>query len=76
VETVASILADLETLDPGPRPGADALVRLRAGPRVVSYDDWLAIDQAEIGRGQANGKPREKFTRVEEMLAHLAERRR
>jgi ferredoxin--NADP+ reductase len=76
VETVASLLADLETLDPGPRPGADALDRLRAGPRVVSYDDWLAIDQAEIGRGQANGKPREKFTRVEEMLAHLAERRR
>ncbi len=76
VETVASLLADLPTLDAGLRPGAHGLERLRSAVRVVSYEDWLAIDQAEIERGRPKGKPREKFTRVEDMLAHLAEPRR
>jgi hypothetical protein len=31
------------------------------------YDDWLAIDQAEVSR-EPKGKPREKFTSVDEML--------
>jgi len=76
VETVESLLADLETLDPGPRPGADALDRLRAGPRVVSYEDWLAIDQAEIGRGQAGrevqdpGGAAAHLDRDEELVDH------
>jgi len=76
VGTVASLLADLASLDAGERPGADGLGSLRHGPRVVSYEDWLAIDQAEISRGQPKGKPREKFTRVEEMLAQLVASRR
>ena len=46
------------------------------GRRVVSYDDWIAIDQAEIGRGTPKGKPREKFTSVEEMLDLLGASRR
>ncbi|MFQ5889784.1 MAG: FAD-dependent oxidoreductase [Gemmatimonadota bacterium] len=73
VATVKSLLADLPALDSGAKPGADGLNVLRAGdgPRVVSYSDWLVIDQAEIRRGAAKGKPREKFTRVEEMLRLL-----
>jgi len=71
VETVASLLADVASLDAGERLGADGLGSLRHGPRVVSYQDWLAIDRAEISRGQPRSKPREKFTRVEEMLAQL-----
>ena len=39
--------------------------------RVVSYADWERIDAAEVTRGVAKGKPREKFTRAEEMLAVL-----
>ncbi|MDE2230212.1 MAG: FAD-dependent oxidoreductase [Alphaproteobacteria bacterium] len=70
VLTVNSILADLPHLDVGARPGMD---RLRAllegrGSRVVSYADWQKIDAAEIRRGQPAAKPREKFTRLKEML--------
>jgi hypothetical protein len=38
---------------------------------VVSYEDWIAIDQAEMSRGATGGKPREKFTSVEQMLEVL-----
>jgi ferredoxin--NADP+ reductase len=70
VATVASLLADLASLDQGPKPGAEGLPALLGadGRRVVSYDDWLAIDQAEVSRGAPKGKPREKFTSVDEML--------
>jgi hypothetical protein len=44
------------------------------GVRVVSYDAWRKIDAAEVARGTAVGKPREKFVRVEEMLEMLEER--
>ena len=68
--TVNSMLADADSLDAGPKPGADGLPSLQAGrgPRVVSYADWLTIDRAELERGAPKGKPREKFTRVAEML--------
>ena len=71
--TVNSLLADLSTLDTGPRPGAEGLAGLGPGqgPRVVSYADWLVIDGAEVQRGASKGKPREKFTRVAEMLRLL-----
>ena len=39
--------------------------------RRVSWEDWKRIDAAEQGRGQAKGKEREKFTRIEDMLAIL-----
>jgi hypothetical protein len=39
------------------------------GARPVSYSDWSAIDAEEVARGRPKGKPREKFTRVEQMLA-------
>lgn len=74
VATVKSLLADLPNLDAGPKRGADglqALLRSRA-VRVVSYSDWQRIDAAEVQRGAAVNKPREKFTRVDEMLAVLA----
>ena len=36
--------------------------------RAVNYDGWKKIDEAEVKRGEPKGKPREKFTRIEEML--------
>jgi len=39
--------------------------------RPISYEDWRSIDAAEVARGAAAGKPREKFTRIQEMLAVL-----
>jgi hypothetical protein len=41
---------------------------------VVGYDDWRRIDAAEVERGAPIGKPREKFTSVEEMLGLLQTR--
>jgi len=40
-------------------------------PRCVSYEDWLKLNEIEVQRGRAQGRPRVKLTRVEEMLAAL-----
>jgi ferredoxin--NADP+ reductase len=73
IATVKSLLADLPRLAPEAKAGAEALEPLLAarGVRVISLDDWLKIDAAEVARGQPKGKPREKFTRVAEMLQCL-----
>jgi hypothetical protein len=39
-----------------------------AGVRVVDFADWKKIDAAELANGAAQGKPRERFTRISEML--------
>jgi ferredoxin--NADP+ reductase len=71
VETVASIIEDLASLDPAPRPGAAGLrAALSAdAASLVSYRDWQVIDSCERRRGQPKGKPREKFTHVVDMIA-------
>lgn len=70
VLTVNAILADLPLLAAASRPGATRAEHLlrEQGVRVVSFADWLRIDAAEVARGQALAKAREKFTRVSEML--------
>jgi ferredoxin--NADP+ reductase len=74
VFTVNAILADLPLLDAAVKPGTDRVSDLLEGRlvRVVSYADWQKIDDAEIRRGEAVAKPREKFTRLDEMLAIIA----
>jgi ferredoxin--NADP+ reductase len=73
IATVKSLLADLPRLVPAAKAGGEALEPLFAarGVRVVSLADWFKIDEAEVARGQPKGKPREKFTRVAEMLQCL-----
>lgn len=73
-ETVKALLDDLaDDGRAGGRPGCKDVAALLAsrGIRPVGFADWEKIDRAEIVRGQAVHKPREKFTRVEEMLALL-----
>jgi ferredoxin--NADP+ reductase len=75
LETVNCMLADLkngQVLAPDHTAVADAeiLVRERQ-PNFFSYNDWLKLDEIETSRGQAAGRPRVKFTRVEDMLAAL-----
>ena len=41
------------------------------GIRSVNWSDWKKIDAAEIERGKARGKPREKFASVHDMLGVL-----
>ena len=73
VATVKSLLEDLSIFGATAKPGADGLEELfkQRDVRVVSYADWQKIDAAEIQRGEPAGKPREKFSRVEEMLSVL-----
>ncbi len=74
-ETVANMLEDLSrdaVLSPAAPQGADAeaLVRDRQ-PFFFSYADWRRLNEMEVERGRAAGRPRVKFTRVDEMLAVL-----
>jgi len=74
-ETVECMFEDLArgaVLEPT-RPeaaAAEALVRQRQ-PNYVSYTDWLKLNEIEVARGRAQGRPRVKLTSVEEMLAAL-----
>jgi ferredoxin--NADP+ reductase len=74
VATVASLLADVPQLSRENKPGGEGLLAKLAGRgvRIVNYADWLRLDAAEIARGQAQGRTRDKFTRLDEMLAELA----
>lgn len=71
--TVDALLAELDQLDASTKPGAEAILAMLAGRgvRAVSYPDWQKIDSAEVSRGKPKSKPREKFTRIPEMLAVL-----
>ncbi len=72
VETVNAMLEDagagatLQPAHPG-REAADNLIRERQ-PRYTTFADWLKLDEQELARGKAAGRPRLKFTRVAEML--------
>jgi ferredoxin/flavodoxin---NADP+ reductase len=75
VETAQGMLEDMQkdaTLQPS-QPDADSidqLVRERQ-PQFFSFADWLALDKIEVAKGAAQGRPRVKFTSVDEMLAAL-----
>jgi len=74
-ETAETMLADLAAgaaLAPAEpsAEAAEAQVR-RARPAVISFSDWRTLDRLETERGKALGRPRLKFTSVEEMLDSL-----
>ena len=76
-ETVNALVDDFNRgLLPDPVAGPRALDKLLAGRQrdVVDHARWHAIDTAEIARGQADGRPRDKFATVDEMLAVAAPR--
>lgn len=56
----------------GTAEGPAALDRLLAanGARPVTFEEWQVLNAAEVSRAPA-GRPREKFVRVADMLAHL-----
>ena len=58
-------------------PSREVLERL-LGERqhsVVSFEDWRHLDELERGRGEPDGRPRVKFTHIEEMLHALGQRK-
>ncbi|MGE4169834.1 MAG: NADP oxidoreductase [Candidatus Margulisiibacteriota bacterium] len=71
--TVEALLADVASLKPAPSPSTDTMTALLSGRnvRTVSWEDWKKIDAEEVARGQALGKPREKFVSAEEVFAFL-----
>jgi ferredoxin/flavodoxin---NADP+ reductase len=75
VETVSAMVEDLAQgahftpAEPDPDAAA-ALVQARQ-PLLVTYADWRKLDALEIANGQASGRPRLKFTSVDDMLAAL-----
>lgn len=72
VETVQCLLEDIEKLDDGiNKSGAKAIYSILGGKNIrhISFNDWKKIDAKEIEIGEPKGKPREKFTYVDEMLS-------
>jgi len=75
VETVNALIEDAAggalNAPADPSPAAfEALVRARQ-PQPVSFANWRTLDALEVARGASQGRPRVKFTRIEEMLAAL-----
>jgi ferredoxin--NADP+ reductase len=74
-ETVACMVEDVARgaiLSPAaPEAAAAEALVARRQPHYVSYADWRRLDALEVERGRATGRPRVKFTSVEEMLAAL-----
>ncbi len=74
-ETADNMLADAREgvlLNPAHATAgeAEALIRERR-PNFVSFADWKRLDEIELNRGKECGRPRVKFTSVDEMLAAL-----
>ncbi|MCC7073540.1 MAG: NADP oxidoreductase [Deltaproteobacteria bacterium] len=71
VESVTNLLADRERLPkvPGRDTAAVSALLASRGVKVVSFADWSKIDAAEIERGKAKGKARQKVATWGELLA-------
>lgn len=74
-ETVNCMLEDFESgvlLDP-PYPKAKAAMEMirERQPKYINFDEWLNLDQVEIERGKEKGRPRIKFTDIDDMLSEI-----
>ena len=71
VETVRNLLSVIGDLCPCPVPDDNVLkgVLKERGVDVIDYKVWQLIDAAEVAKGKALGKPREKFIERGTMLA-------
>ena len=80
LETVRHLLADVESqtlLEPeSPEPGAVEELLAERGVRYVSFEDWQAIDQAEVGRGEPHGRPASSSSGSRRCSSTLGEQRR
>lgn len=73
VETVQCMLEDLEagnTLQPA-QPSKGAIVNLlnERQPNYFSYADWQQLNELEVSKGEALGRPRLKFTDIDAMVS-------
>jgi len=74
-ETVALMIEDINnnnTFQPENTESEkiEALIKER-NPEYIDYEDWLKIDSEEIARGEKVGRPRVKFTKIDDIKKHL-----
>jgi len=74
-ETVALMIEDINnnnTFQPENTESEkiEALIKER-NPEYIDYEDWLKIDSEEISRGEKVGRPRVKFTKIDDIKKHL-----
>jgi len=71
-ETVECITEDIEAgklLSPEtPHPERILELIRERQPDHFTYEDWLRLNELEISKGQKEGRPRVKYTSIEEML--------
>lgn len=68
IDTLKSDIAGFNQVGKSGSIGLESLLRSR-GMQYVSFAEWKSIDQVEVEAGRTNGKPREKFTRIKDMLS-------
>ncbi|MBI2403546.1 MAG: FAD-dependent oxidoreductase [Gemmatimonadetes bacterium] len=75
LETVEAMLEDVaagRVHQPAEPDAASCDAEVRRGqPAVVSYADWVKLDRLERERGKPAGRPRVKYTTVDEALAAI-----
>ena len=72
VETVTNLLNDIEKLNTETKKhGAKEIYSKLDSKNVrhINFAEWSQIDTKEIEHGEPKGKPREKYTSIEEMLS-------
>lgn len=74
-ETAENMLADAReghTLNPDHATAEEILTLVsERQPHYITFEDWKVLDEIEVSRGKEQGRPRIKFTNVEDMLAAL-----
>ncbi len=75
VETVEMLLEDMRNgqvwQSESPSPAAMAALVKARKPGFVTFEDWQRLDALELERGEAAGRPRLKFSAVDDMLKAL-----
>ncbi len=75
LQTVQALVADFNAAklsDPVATPGALAQLVHARQPDAIDSAGWRAIDAAEMEQGSGDGRPRNKFTDIADMLAAAA----
>lgn len=74
-ETVALMLDDISNNNifqpENPTSEKIAVLIKERNPEYIDYEDWLQIDKEEIAKGEKEGRPRVKFTNIEDIKKHL-----
>lgn len=74
VSTVNALIEDVAHMDASSKEGREKVFSILDSRNVqyINYQQWKIIDQVEVERGEAKGKPREKITSVDEMLSLIS----